>query len=143
MGGGRSFPLQYLSIMDSSGKTPVLSHFASIFPVQDVQRSIAFYTKQLGFRLEFTWNDPVDYAVLVRGGVSIHLNKRIDPVSPPSPHAKMYVFTENIDVLYEEYLSMDIPIKTPIGTRDYGMRDFDILDPDGYMISFGEGVSES
>ena len=116
------------------------SHFASILPVADVAASLAYYRDQLGFTVEFTWNDPVDYAVLRRGGVSIHLSRRIDAGRPSPKHAVLYAFVHDADQLYQEYRSKDVAIETPLGTRDYGMKDFDVRDPEGYLLTFGQGV---
>jgi hypothetical protein len=30
----------------------------------------------------------------------------------------------------------------PAGNRDYGMRDFEILDPDGHLLTFGQSIMD-
>ena len=42
-----------------------------LLPVADVERSIEFYTKKLGFSLDFNYED--FYAGIVKDGHSIHL----------------------------------------------------------------------
>ena len=113
------------------------SHFASILPVDDIQKSIQFYRAKLGFELTFSWNEPVDYAVLKRGGVSIHLSEKRDDFQASKTHTALYIFVEDVRKAFEEVQSKGVPIKTPLELRDYGMEDFDIVDPDGFILSFG------
>lgn len=115
------------------------SHAATIFPVKDVQRSIDFYTHQLKFDLTFTWDDPITYAVLKKGGVSIHLTKRADDLHPSKKHTALYIFVHNLQEVYEQCIKEQVQILNPLGARDYQMKDFDIQDPDGHIITFGKG----
>lgn len=115
------------------------SHSAVIFPVSDLQKSIDFYTDKLGFEKTFEWGEPVYYAVVKRGGVGIHLTKRSDGIRPSKYHRALYVFVNDIDKVYEELRSQDIRIVNDIEDRDYKMKDFDIEDPDGFIITFGKG----
>ncbi len=47
-----------------------------------------------------------------------------------------------MDQLYQEFSSRQIKILNPPTTWEYGMRDFDIEDPNGFKISFGQSVTE-
>ncbi|PHN08021.1 bleomycin resistance protein [Flavilitoribacter nigricans] len=119
------------------------SHAASVMPVADMERSLHFYRDQLGFELSFTWQEPVSYAI-VRGGenVQIHLSLRDQPATGDdrkNSRVMIYVFVHDIDGLYQTYQERKVKIKTPIGDRDYKMRDFDVEDPDGHLICFGAG----
>ena len=115
------------------------SHAATILPVVDVQRSVIFYTEKLGFDLTFSWEEPMTYAVLKRGGVSIHLTERGDHNTPSAQHCILYIFVYDIERIYEHCLQEEVEIKNSLGERDYAMKDFDIVDPDGYIITFGKG----
>ena len=112
------------------------SHAATIFPVTDPVSSAQFYRDKLGFDITFEWGDPVDYVVLNREeAVAVHLSKAAQ--SSATESTSLYVFVHNVDSLHEEFVSKGVEIYTPIDTRDYGMRDFDVKDPDGYIICFG------
>jgi len=118
------------------------SHAATVIPVIDVSRSLAFYRDQLGFKVTFSWEDPPSYAVLKAGEhVQIHLSQRPQQAEAAAAGAgtMVYIFVQDIDGLYQAYSQREVAIHTPIGDRDYGMRDFDLLDPDGNIISFGAG----
>lgn len=115
------------------------SHSAVIFPVSDLDKSIDFYTEKLGFEKTFEWGEPIYYAVVKRGGVGIHLTKRSDGIRPSKYHRALYVFVNDIDKVYDELRNQDIRIVNDIKDRDYKMKDFDIEDPDGFIITFGKG----
>ena len=120
----------------------LFSHAATILAVKDMQISIAYYCNQLGFDLTFTWGEPVEYAVLNREeAVSIHLSKSSQDIGSGN-HTALYIFVHDVDRVYEEFQSKEVTITTPIGDRDYYMRDFDLKDPDGHIITIGKGVSE-
>lgn len=118
------------------------SHAAPIIPVDDMDRSLAFYRDQLGFTVSFTWEDPISYAILRAGDhVQIHLSLRDQPVDKDKRSRSMiYVFVRDIDKLYQVYKERKVNIKTHIDDRDYQMRDFDVEDPDGHLLTFGNGM---
>ncbi len=115
------------------------SHAATVLPVQDVQQSIRFYTESLPFELTFSWGTPVTYAVLKKGGVSVHLSERADDQSPSKEHCAWYIFVYDLEQIYQHCLAKGVRIKNPPAERDYQMSDFDIEDPDGHIITFGKG----
>lgn len=119
----------------------LFSHAATVFPVKDVEKSMRFYSEVLGFNINFKWGDPVSYAVLKRGEVSIHLTQK-EGNSKPSNHTSLYVFVHDVDAVHDEFVTSNANITNPIGDRDYGMRDFDVTDPDGYLLAFGNGTKE-
>lgn len=115
------------------------SHAATIFPVQDMEKSVQFYTRQLDFDLTFSWGDPVNYAVLKRGGVSIHLTSRLDDGKPSKDHCALYIFVSDVQQIFQDCTKHNVTIINNPKLRDYNMTDFDIKDPDGYIITFGNG----
>jgi len=115
------------------------SHSAVIFPVSNLENSIEFYTKKLGFEKTFEWGEPMYYAVVKKGGVGIHLTKRSDGGRPSKYHRALYIFVNDIDKVNKNCKDQNVRIINDLEDRDYKMRDFDIEDPDGYIITFGKG----
>lgn len=113
------------------------SHSATVFPVQDIQKSIEFYTQKLGFEMSFNWEEPISYAVLKKGSVNLHLTKKEDDFIPSKRHCALYVFVHDVDEIYQRCVNQKISIGNVPKMRDYKMKDFDIIDPDGYIITFG------
>lgn len=110
--------------------------------VADISRSIEFYTKKLGFEIDFRYED--FYAGIGKDGFSIHL--KTGKPSIEERHNKRrnedldIVFSvTNIEVLYEELSNKSIEFAQPLREMDYG-KEFYIIDPDGYIISFLEEV---
>ncbi len=120
---------------------PLLSHSSTILAVSDVAASIEFYVEKLGFDLTFKWEDPVTYAVVKSGEIGIHLSLKSDKHQISQEHVQIAIFTHDVDEVYRQCQENGIKIHAEIGDRDYGMRDFDITDPDGYIIGFSQELA--
>ena len=120
----------------------LFSHASPVWPVKDIYQSLDYYKNQLGFKVKFTWEDPITYAVIKRDGISIHLTTDDDATKNDIPKTALFIFVHDVDKVYDEFLKKDIKIIAPIGNRDYGMRDFDIEDIDGYRLIFGKNVEK-
>ena len=108
--------------------------------VSDIDRSIEFYTSELGFEVEFRYED--FYAGINKEGFSIHL-KSGDPCADERERKKEnedldIVFSvHDINDLYHELLNKKVHILQPLCDRPYG-KEFYIIDPDGYILAFLE-----
>jgi predicted enzyme related to lactoylglutathione lyase len=106
--------------------------------VVDIKRSIEFYTKTLGFAIEFQYDD--FYIGITKDSYSIHLKS-----GKPSIEERMnkknnddldIVFSvDGIDDLYQQALSSPTEIIKPLRDMPYG-KEFYIADPDSYIIAF-------
>ena len=110
------------------------------FVVNDIEHSIEFYTKKLGFDIDFRYED--FYAGIVKDGYSIHFKSG----EPSMEERKSKRNNEGIDIvfsvegihdLYQELLNNSVAFVQPLRDMPYG-REFYIADPDGYIISFLE-----
>ena len=119
-----------------------LSHFAPIFPVSDIKQTLAWYEEKLGFKTQFTWEEPVTYAIVRRDEITIHFALHEDLKLPLKPHTSLYVFVYDIDALFKELKEKGVT-QGEIFNADYGMRDFDITDLNGYRITFGQNAEEN
>ena len=117
-----------------------ISHLSPILAVSNMEASLKFYNS-LGFTTEFLWQDPPSYAVLAAGeNASVHLSL-LDPEDRANPpRGIIYIFVHDVDKLYQDCLDQGIKIKVEIGDRDYRMRDFEIKDPDGNLLTLGKGL---
>ena len=114
------------------------SHAATIIPVNDIQNTLAYYKSNLGFEVTFEWGDPLEYVVGKLGAeISIHFTK---VYQASKLNTSLYVFVHDIDKLYEKLKSKQVEISNLIDNRDYGMRDFDIIDINGFRITFGTSL---
>lgn len=134
--------------------------FANVTPnliVADIDRSIAFYRDVLGFSIQATVPEkaPFVFAWMQRDGISVFLNtlgsvKDDHPglaARPIGGTNTMYMAIEadaaetGVDELFGT-VSPLARVMMPLTTQFYGMREFGIEDPDGYVIFLGQRVAE-
>jgi catechol 2,3-dioxygenase-like lactoylglutathione lyase family enzyme len=115
-----------------------LRHLAPVFRVRELARSIRFYEEQLGFELEFSYED--FYASVRRDGCHIHLKC----ASPTMRDQAAFERGEDLDVcvavssaekLAAEFSAAGVSFSVPLRTMPYGIE-FYVRDPDGYIIGF-------
>ena len=117
----------------------MLTGAATVLVVQDIGRSRDFYRDVLGFRVGFEYGSPTYYIVLERDDVPIHLLAAAETKRAPG-QGGVYIFASDVDALYEEFRSRGAQIPKAPQTYPYGMRDFDMADPDGNQLAFGMGA---
>lgn len=110
------------------------------FLVADLDRSIEFYTGQLGFDLDFRYEH--FYAGIVRDGHSIHLKLADAPGDErefrrENEHLDITFTVDDIQTAYEDVQSKSVAVIQPLREMPYG-REFYVADPDGYILAFVE-----
>jgi len=102
--------------------------------VRDIGRSTQFYC-QLGFDLE---RDDGAFVILSWEGNRLFLAERKDLPSPAAfPQANIRIMVPDVDKYWKLSRELDAPVLNPIADRTYGLRDFTIADPDGFVVRFG------
>jgi catechol 2,3-dioxygenase-like lactoylglutathione lyase family enzyme len=101
--------------------------------VRDARRSKDFY-EQLGFEVA---EDRGTFVVLSWEGHELFLDERHDLPPSTTPQANVRVMVADVDSYWNRALGIGAAVSAPIGDREYGLRDFTILDPDGFGIRFG------
>src|SRR5882672_4306679 len=117
---------------------------APLLQVFDMPASIAFYRDVLRFEVVTTSKprgEHFDWALLRLNGVELMLNTAYeDDERPPAPeparvaaHADTSLFfgCADLDGAYRHLRAHGFNVKEP-ATRDYGMRQLYVADPDGY-----------
>lgn len=121
-----------------SADTPTrLTAFAAVFTVKDVAKAIDFYVERLGFKIEFKYGEPVQYAAVERDNVSIHL---MPVTQSPSTLglSSVYIFTGDVDGVHADLVARGAAIELMPTDEPYGMRECAVRDPDGNRLSFGQ-----
>lgn len=117
--------------------------------VADVARSLAFYRDLLGFKIIATVPDaaPYVFAMLQRDGVELFLNDieaaRKDPAYSQMAQVvgksgiSLYFDVTGVKALFEA-LQGKATIVAPLERKFYGVTEFNVTDPDGYLVTFAE-----
>lgn len=121
--------------------TPMLS-------VSDLGRTMAFYCDRLGFRCIASFGDPHPaWCHLVRDGVDLMFNQ------PPAEEMAevplrsrdfqiFYFFPDDVAALHAAWFADGLPV-TDLRVADYDMREFELRDPDGIWLWFGQSTRRS
>ena len=116
----------------------VLFGTGPVFPVSDVAASVDFYCQSLGFKLDFVMGEPPDHGSVTRDKVGIQFTLTSSNFDAKSYPGWTYLFVENIDLLYAEATARNVEFTQPLGNRDHGMREFEMLDLNGFRLRFGQ-----
>ena len=120
---------------------PSIKTAAPQFLVDDLEASLAFYQERLGFTKDFVYEG--FYAAVSRDGATIHL-KCAPKLDAERSHRKamqhLDAYVEVVDVpdLHDELVRRGAAIRTPLEKRPWGALDFQVEDPDGYILCFSE-----
>lgn len=123
-----------------------MSRFQQITPrvqVTDLQRTIQFYQKYLGFSVYLAWpEEQPKFCILQRDQISIgfHAPDEHRPARTTGG-CEFSIEVEDVQGLYAT-LKDKVPIDWGPEVYFYGRREFAILDPDGYMLIFTEPTDD-
>jgi len=117
----------------------MLTGAATVFVVQDIAASIHHYRHALGFDVTFEYGKPTYCAGLCRDDVELHL-VAARQTRRPAGHGAIAIFVQDVDALYGELRARGARAPKPPQDHTYGMRDFNVIDPDGNQLTFGMGT---
>jgi catechol 2,3-dioxygenase-like lactoylglutathione lyase family enzyme len=127
-----------------------LKFLSPILWTKDLEPTISFYETVLGFKKHSNFPN---FVSLIRDEVNIRFVLPVDePEDCKDPNNKkeffpkpqltgsIFITTDKVDQLWESVKDR-VTIKSTICDREYLMRDFSILDNNGYELVFGEDIS--
>jgi catechol 2,3-dioxygenase-like lactoylglutathione lyase family enzyme len=120
--------------------TPMLS-------VTDLERTITFYCNGLGFQCAQKFGDPHPvWCYLKRDGVDLMFNQppatEIAELPRRAKDFRVYYFyPDDVALLHATWKGKGLDV-TDLRVTIYGMKEFELRDPDGYWLWFGQSTSE-
>jgi catechol 2,3-dioxygenase-like lactoylglutathione lyase family enzyme len=106
--------------------------------VRDLDRSIAIYTA-LGFTLD---RRDGNFAALTWEGREFFLDQRSDlPPAQGPARANVRILVRDVDAMWAHARKLGLRVEQPIADRYYGLRDFTVVDPDGFGLRFAGPLS--
>ena len=127
-----------------------IQKLSPILWTKNLEATIEFYTTVLGFSSQSNFPN---FASLSKGNAEImFVLPQEEPAACKDPNDKamfflqahltgsIFIYMKGVDELWENVREKAF-IKSSIEDREYLMRDFSILDNNGYEIVFGEDIS--
>ncbi len=122
-----------------------LRGLAPILETVDLEASVEYYKSVLSFECGGMWPEEGRpcWASMRRGNAEIMLSSRNPRTKAAAPTltGSIYLYPESVDQAWEE-LKDKAEVSYEIETFEYGMREFGILDCNGYLLQYGQGVEE-
>jgi len=129
-----------------------MKRLSPILWTKNLEETISFYQNVLGFKA--TSNFP-NFVYLSRAEVAVMFVLPVDEpedckdpdnqeefFSKPMLTGSIYIYTDEVDELWNS-VKDKATIKSALEDREYLMRDFSILDNNGYEIVFGQDISQN
>jgi catechol 2,3-dioxygenase-like lactoylglutathione lyase family enzyme len=113
----------------------------TVLIVEDLDRSVAFYTEALGIQLSHRSGGyaqlitgPTRLALYTREAMSATLEQPLEPPARNAPGSEIGFLVADVDAAYAEItLAGAEPVKPP-SDRFWGQRTAYLRDPDGHLI---------
>ena len=117
-----------------------LESFRPVLAVNNIDDTVRFYCDVLGFECA---NRMDGWAALSRDNVEvmISLPNAHEPFEKPTLTGSIYFNTSDVDALWEQ-IKDKARVVYPIEKFFYGMREFAIRDNNGYVLQFGQEISD-
>ncbi len=112
--------------------------------VDDLERAMGYYRDQLGFQVEFVYDD--FYASVARDGFAIHLKHgaRLEAERlhrKQEEHLDAFIAVTGIRELFDELQRRGAEVIKTLEERPWACLDFYVSDPDGYILCFSEQIA--
>ena len=120
----------------SQQNSPTHLRAMPILQVRDMAASSAFYAR-LGFEAVGTWDG---FSIVQRGHVTLGLGLSDTPPDT-SAWTSAYIYVVDIDAIFAEFIANNISIDREVMDQFYGCRDFELSDPDGHRLVFGQDMN--
>ena len=122
--------------MTTPPTTATLQRAIPVLASLDLEATQHFYATRLGFDALFTYPD---YAISGRDGIQVHFWLTDDPAAPTITSCRIDVI--GVDALYAEMQAAGVVHPNgALQEQPWGFKEFAVLDGDGNLIKFGEGL---
>lgn len=109
--------------------------------VDNMDDTIRYYQDILGFKCAARMEN--EWASVERDDISIMFScrygEKVD--QKPTMTGSIYIYTNSVDEIWTE-LKDRAKISYPIETFDYGMKEFAVVDFNGYLLQFGQNINQ-
>ena len=109
----------------------------------DVASIGAYYRDVCGFQCDYAAGEPPEFAIYSRGGCVL-MFRRVAGGSVLVPNERqggtwdVFCWVADLDALFNELTAAGAEIAYEPRLQPYGMREFAVRDPNGYVLGFGQ-----
>jgi uncharacterized glyoxalase superfamily protein PhnB len=125
-----------------------MGYLSPTLAVKDVKKSVEFYRDSLGFQVGMTFPDAAnpEYADLSKDGMVLMFipAKDVGVGSGEKVGLGVNLYMQidgDIDEYYSAVKGKNVKIVADIKDEPFGIRDFTVEDPDGYVLTFNHPIA--
>ena len=122
-----------MSNLELLRSTPVLK-------AADYERARSHYVDRLGYKVVEDGGTPPRFGIFRRGQSTLFVDSWHGGPAESKGGWCAYVHVTGLESLLDEFRAAGAEITRAIETTTYGMREFEIRDPDGNTLCFGEDI---
>jgi catechol 2,3-dioxygenase-like lactoylglutathione lyase family enzyme len=123
---------------------PILTSVAAHLYVSDLKASIGFFTKKLGFTVDFVYGDPPFYSQVSRDNARLALRRVDEPFFAEDIRQREVLLSASITLaganeieqLFLAYQAADVSLAQSLRNEPWQAKTFIVKDPDGNLILF-------
>ncbi len=116
--------------------TPVLA-------AADYERARDFYRDMLGCRIVEEGGEPPRFGIFERDNCTFFVNAWHDARAPKPEVWSAYIHVAGVERFADELRNRGVPLSRDVSDTPYGMREFEVTDPDGNVLCFGQDIDEA
>ena len=121
-----------------------IDSFTRAVPVictSDVEKTVAWFERTLGFKREWSLGEPAVYAGIRAGDAELYVSE--DTALAAAIRERqfgpdIFLWVTGIDEVYREHLARGVEIVQELNTRPWGLRQYSIREPNGYLLKIAE-----
>jgi len=121
--------------MPSESPDVKINRLSPILAVPDVRAAVDFYTRMLGFEIDFLWKDPPVHGAVRRDDVQIQFGLNA-ALATRASGMQYFLFVNAVDQLHALHRGNGAEIISPIENKPWGLREYTVRDPWGYELRF-------
>jgi uncharacterized glyoxalase superfamily protein PhnB len=121
---------------------------APVLLVRDVPRAHRYYASALGFGAPRMWGEPPTFCIVRRDGLELMLSQ-VDAGDAFRTNGSYghridaYFWVSDVDALHAEFTEKGAEVTSAPEDRFYGCREFEVRDPDGHVLCFGQETGKA
>jgi catechol 2,3-dioxygenase-like lactoylglutathione lyase family enzyme len=103
-----------------------------ILPVSSLEGGLAYYRDRLGFKVDWQYGEPPDFASVTRDDATLFV-----AATNATDDVHVWMGVRDVDKLHRELVKRGAIIKQPPTNMPWGARELHVADRDGNLLRFG------